>query len=98
LCFNIGKQQLAELFHYFPRHYGVEVLPHSTLESALPTFRAADLFEKIATKASFGDALIASAVEKHIPGASRFVSWNARHFKNRLSIPVLNPREFLQTV
>ena len=98
LSFNLGKQQLAELFHYFPRHYSVEVLPHSTLESALPTFRAADLFDKIATKASFGDALIASAVETHVPGAVRFVSWNARHFKNRLSIPVLTPREFIQSV
>jgi hypothetical protein len=98
LSFNLAKQQLAELFHYFPRHYGVEVLPHSTLESALPTFRTSDLLEKISTKASFGDALIASAVEKHVPGAARFVSWNARHFKDRLSIPVLSPREFLQTV
>jgi hypothetical protein len=68
------------------------------LESALPTFRAAELFEKISTKASFGDALMASAVERHVPGAARFVSWNARHFKNMLSVPVLSPREFLQSI
>src|ERR1041384_3081635 len=66
LSFNLGRQQLVELFHYFPRHYRVEVLPHSTLESALPAFRTADLLDKISTKASFGDALIAAVVEKHV--------------------------------
>ena len=98
LSFNLGKRQLAELFHYFPRHYSVEVLPHSTLESALPTFRAADLFDKIATKASFGDAQIASAVEPMFPVQFGLFPGTRASFKNRLSISVLTPREFIQSV
>ena len=98
LSFNLGQRQLDALFHYFSRHYSIEVLPHSTLESPLPTFLSRALFEKISTRASFGDALIASALERHVPGAARFVSWNAHHFKNMLSIPVLSPREFLQSI
>jgi len=46
-------------------------------------------------KTGFGDALIVSAIEKYVPGAARFVSWNAQHFRDRLSIPALTPREFL---
>jgi hypothetical protein len=96
LSFNLNEEQLKELFHYFSQHYNVDVLPHSTLESPLPTLKTGDLFDVIARKTSFGDALIISAVEKHIPGTASFVSWNARHFKGRLSVPAFTPREFLE--
>jgi hypothetical protein len=95
LSFNLSDKQLNELFHHFPQHYRLEVLPHSTLESPLPSFHAGDLFKIMLKKTAFGDALIVAAIEKHIPGAARFVSWNAQHFKGRLSIPTLTPREFL---
>jgi len=95
LSFNLSEKQLSELFHYFPEHYRLEVFPHSTLESPLPVFKTEDLFKIISTKTAFGDALILSAIQKYVPGATRFVSWNARHFRSRLAIPVLTPREFL---
>lgn len=96
LSFNLNVAQLNELFHYFAQHYNVEVLPHCTLESPLPPLNTGDLFSSITKKASFGDALIVSTIEKHVPGTARFVSWNARHFKGRLSVPALTPREFLE--
>lgn len=95
LSFNLNKKQLKELFHYFPQHYRLEVLPHSTFDSPLPALKTGDLFEIISMKTGFGDALIVGAIEKYVPGAARFVSWNARHFRGRLSIPTLTPREFL---
>jgi predicted nucleic acid-binding protein len=30
LSFNLNRQQLWELFHYFPRRYGMRVLPRAT--------------------------------------------------------------------
>jgi predicted nucleic acid-binding protein len=96
LSFNLNDKQLKELFHYFTQHYNVDVLPHSTLESPLPSLNTRDLFDVIAQKTSFGDALIIAAVERHIPGTARFVSWNALHFKGRLSVPAFTPREFLE--
>lgn len=96
LSFNLSAKQLTELFHYFPQHYEVDVLPHSTLESPLPAFITDDLFRLISMKTAFGDALILAAVQKHVSGAARFVSWNAEHFQGRLSIPVLTPREYLE--
>jgi hypothetical protein len=95
LSFNLRKTQLEELIHYFPQHYGIEVLPHSTFESPLPALKTGDLFEIISMRTGLGDALILGAIEKHIPGAARFVSWNAHHFDGRLSIPAMTPREFL---
>lgn len=96
LSFNLNEKQVEELFFYFPQHYHVEVLPHASLQSLLPALRTGDLLNIILRKASFGDALIIAAIEKHVAGAVCFVSWNAQHFTGRLSIPALTPREFLK--
>lgn len=96
MSFNLNEKQLKELFHYFPQHYNVEVLPHCTLENPLPFLKTEDVLSAIAKKASFGDALIVSTVEKHLPGTGHFVSWNAQHFRGRISVPPLTPREFLE--
>jgi predicted nucleic acid-binding protein len=96
MSFNLSERQLKELFHYFARHYNVDVLPHCALENPLPPLNTEDLMNAIAKKASFGDALIISTVEKHLPGTARFVSWNARHFRGRISVTALTPREFLE--
>ncbi len=96
LSFNLNEKHLRELFFYFPQHYHVDVLPHGFLEDLLPTFKTGDLLNIILRKACFGDALIIAAIEKHFPGAVRFVSWNAQHFKNRLTVPSLTPGEFLK--
>jgi len=96
LSFNLNERQLQELFFHFPQHYQVEVLPHLDFESLLPALKVGDLFEVISRKVSFGDALIMATIEKCLPGAVRFVSWNAQHFVDRLSIPSLTPKEFLE--
>lgn len=96
LSFNLNDKQLQELFSYFSRRYAVEVLPHATLQSPLPALQTQDLFRIISEKASFGDALIIAAIEKYLPQATYFVSWNARHFVGRLAIPSVTPQEFLE--
>ena len=95
LSFNLTPAQLKELFFYFPKRYQLEVLPVHTLEGSLPDLEIRNLSEKIGKKMSFVDALVAAIVEKFIPGADLFVSWNARHFKN-LQIPVLTPAQFFK--
>ena len=95
LSFNLNEKQMQELFFYFPQRYQVAVFPHPDLEGALPALKVGDLFDIIFKKVGFGDALIVAATEKYVPGAARFVSWNAQHFVGRLSIPSLTPKEFL---
>lgn len=96
LSFNLNEKQLQELFAYFPQRYAVEILPHTTLQSPLPSLQTQDLFRVISGKTSFGDALIIAAVTKYLLRATHFVSWNARHFAGRLAIPALTPKEFLE--
>lgn len=95
LSFNLNDTQLRELFAYFSQRYSIDVLPHATLQSPLPAVQTGDLFDIMLRKASFGDALIIAAIERYLPRATRFVSWNARHFAGRLALPVLTPEEFL---
>jgi hypothetical protein len=47
-------------------------------------------------KASFGDALVASIANGSLAEGSIFVSWDALHFKNLLSVRALTPMEFMQ--
>lgn len=94
LSFNLSPAQLKELFFYFPRRYQVDVLPVHSLDEPLPEIGIGNLFERIGVKLSFGDALVASVIEKFIPGADVFVSWNAKHFQ-QIHIPSLTPAQFL---
>ena len=96
LSFNLPAAKLKELFFYFPQHYGVDVLPVHSLEDSFPEIGTGILFERIGMKLSFGDALVASLVEKYIPGADVFVSWNAKNFQ-QMSIPSLTPTQFLKS-
>lgn len=50
----------------------------------------------MAKKLSFGDALILATIEAWIPQAACFVSWDARHFRGKTTLPVKTPKEFLE--
>lgn len=95
LSFNLAPGPLKELFYYFPKRYQVEVLPLHTMQEPLPGVDIGDIFARISRKTSFGDALVTSFIEKFVPGADVFVSWNARHFQ-QLPIPALTPAQFLK--
>ncbi len=96
LSFNLSPSQLKELFFYFPRRYQIEVLPIHTVEGSLPEVEVHKLFDRIESKMSFGDALVAAFIENFIPGADLFVSWNAKHFQS-LHILAVTPSQFLKS-
>jgi len=45
---------------------------------------------------AFLDSLVLNLAER-TPGVEFFVTWNAKHFKNKSSLAVLTPFEFLET-
>lgn len=48
-----------------------------------------------AVKMPFMDALILNLAER-TPGASAFVTWNARHFQDKSTLPVMTPAAYLE--
>lgn len=95
LSFNLNRQQLLALYSYFGRRFSVRVVPDPPAQS-LVTGTAEEVLDTIARQLSFGDALVARAVETSAPDAAAFVSWDARHFWDKISIPVVTPAEFLR--
>jgi hypothetical protein len=95
LSFNLNELQLRELFFYFPQRYQVQVVPPVDPERFLPSLTVEGLLHFIVQKTSFGDALIMATITRHIPGAARFVSWDADHFRSKSNVLALTPREFL---
>ena len=96
LSFNLSSQQLYELYLYLPQRYNLQLDYKIHPKQRLPTIDQGSILEIMVKKASFGDSLIISAT-KDIPLLTCFVSWNARHFEQHLSIPAITPANFLDT-
>ncbi len=95
LSFNLNRRQLLGLYSYFARRFEIEVLPGDSGASLVPA-AAPDVFGLIARRLSFGDALVADAVDCWAGDSVAFVSWDARHFRGKISPPALTPAEFLE--
>lgn len=96
LSFNLNKKQLAELYNYFPQHYGIKVLPFSDAEMSIPPIQLKKLLDVISRKLAFGDALIVSVLETYIQLVSYFVTWDHEHFKDNIKVDnILTPEAYL---
>jgi len=95
LSFNLNRQQILELFYYFPEKYKINIIPSHHMDSFLAEIPVKAVMDMIYKKASFGDALIANLVNSFLTEKTVFVSWDALHFKNLLSVKALTPNEFL---
>jgi len=98
LSFNLNRQQILELFYYFPKKYRVDIIPSSEMDIFLPETSVGAVMEMIYQKASFGDALVANIVNVSMLGGAVFVSWDALHFRKLLSVRAMTPEEFLRSV
>lgn len=95
LSYNLNEQQLLNLYCHLPTHYNLQIYPPS--KEYLPRLTVKSILAIISKKASFGDALIIYTIRNMGPLVSHYVSWNARHFLQQLSIPALTPAEALET-
>lgn len=95
LSFNLNKEQLFELYYYFPRRYNLKNISPLKPHELLPAFSISSLMNAMSMKASFGDTLVICAAKEFDGRLDCFVSWNADHLKGKLEITVLTPAEYL---
>ena len=95
LSFNLSVPALHALYAHFARRYRVTLVPGSGYETQLPAPTARDILARMEKRMALKDAEIALVVESHAAGLSAFISWNAKHFVDKLSVPALTPREWL---
>lgn len=97
----VGKRSFQTPAALIPRlptsirsHYGLKLVPDP---AAVPEYSGCTFDEvvtQIAQQMSLGDAVMAVQIAKHAPTA--LVTWNAKHFRGKLIVPVLTPDEWLQ--
>lgn len=95
LSFNYTTEDLMDLYSDFINHFRVKVFYPSDAEGNFQ-YDLVRIFERIKQKQALGDAQVAYVVERFSNLVSAFVSWNARHFDGKLSVPVMTPEEFLK--
>jgi hypothetical protein len=94
--FNLRTQDLLDLADEIPINYGLAIAPDSALDPPYAGVTVREVRDRIAAKMSLGDALTVLQVNRFVPGASCFLTWNAKHIQGQLAIPVLTPEEWWQ--
>jgi hypothetical protein len=88
--------KITGLPNYLIGLYGLKVFPDPV---AIPNYAGVtidDIVTQMATQMSLGDAVQAVQIRMFAPHADALLTWNAKHFKGKIAIPVLTPAEWLQ--
>jgi hypothetical protein len=96
LSFNLSAVSLHALYVHFAQRYRVTVVPGGGYDPQLPASTARDVLAMMEKRMALKDAEIALTVEQHAASLNAFVTWNAKHFAGKLSVPVTTPREWLR--
>ena len=93
VSFNLSAENLEKLYAGFTSRYNIRVFVPAN-PSGILEYDPYIIFQQIQKKQGLGDAQVSYVVERFASQLSCFVSWNAPHFADKLSIPVKTPEEF----
>ena len=96
LSFNLSAASLHALYVHFARRYRMTLVPGGGYDARLPAPTARDLLAIMESRMALKDAEIALIVAQHAASLNAFVTWNAKHFAGKLSVPVLTPSAWLR--
>jgi cobalamin-dependent methionine synthase I len=102
LSFNLPPERLAQWESWLVNAYQLTVIWMAEAEkkTGLTSFQEELVdrpFQKmLAKRMAYMDALVLSLAER-APDAQHFVTWNAKHFKEKTNLSVLTPEEYLKS-
>lgn len=76
--------------------YGVTIVPDPVAEPEYARCTYDELLRQMSLKMSLGDAVEALQIRAFAPTATALLTWNARHFRGKVVVPVQTPDEWLQ--
>jgi hypothetical protein len=94
LSFNLPTDQVR-LYTVLPQRYGLQVVPALDVNQETPGFPLSSILTQVEQKMALGDAFQALYIQRFAADASCLLSWNARHFQQKLSVPILTPEQWL---
>jgi hypothetical protein len=96
LSFNLSASALHGLYVHFARRYRITVVHTAAYDTRLPAPAAGAVLAKMEQRMALKDAEIALVIEQYAATLDAVVTWNAKHFAGKLSVPTLTPREWLR--
>jgi hypothetical protein len=96
LSFNLPPSSLTELYVHFARRYRLTVVRGGGFDPRLPAPAAGEVLAKMAGGMALKDAEIALVANENAASLDAFLSWNAKHFADKLLVPALTPQEWLK--
>lgn len=96
LSFNLSVAALHALYAHFAQRYHMTLVPGGGYDTRLPAPAVRDVLARMEKQMALKDAEIALVAEQQQANLSTFLSWNARHFAGKVSVPALTPREWLR--
>lgn len=100
MSFNLAPTKLDNWREWLIEVYNLNVLALVSLDDPIATVHLKrEIFDQPYAKMrthrmAFMDALALNLAEQ-TPGVTSFVTWNARHFKDKSTLRVLTPTEYL---
>ena len=96
LSFNLSSESLIHLYWGFKNKYQLKQILFGKAFDENLTIDINKIFGYLIKKMSFGDALVAACIEYHKDQIEGFVSWNVKHFENRLNLDLYTPQSLLK--
>jgi hypothetical protein len=87
---------IAGLPELIALQYGLKVIPNPAVIPNYAAVTVTEVVAQMATQMSLGDAVQAVQIRMFAPHANALLTWNAKHFRGKVAIPVLTPEEWLQ--
>lgn len=76
--------------------YNLKVVPDPAVVPDHCGCTTDEILAQTVCKRHSGDAVIAAQIARYASGATAFLTWNLKHFRGNLAVPVLTPAEWLQ--
>ena len=100
LSFTLSAERLSQWPSWLQDHYGLTLLYPTTTNLAAESFFQDEFIDRPFTRMQrlrmpYLDGLILDLIER-VSSVITFVTWNARHYRNKTALTVLTPTEYLE--
>jgi hypothetical protein len=96
MSFGTPAADVLKIWPAVRTRYGLRVVPDPAVVPDHCGCTPDEIMAPMVQKMAAGDAVIAAQIAKYASGATAFLTWNVKHFRGKLVVPVLTPDEWLQ--
>ena len=96
MCHGTPATSVLSIWPTIQKKYNLRTVPDMAAVADHCGCTPDEILAQMVRKQHAGDAVIAAQIAKYASGAAAFVTWNLKHFRGNLVVPVLTPDEWLR--